>query len=105
MLAMPKLNFQYIVIFTYLFLVDQRLNYKNAIDGHIRIVREEGFAKLFRGVEWSIQRASLLSVGQIAFYDTTKNLLLRTGWFEDTVSTHLTGSVLAGMVATILTQP
>ena len=86
-------------------LADQRRNYKNAIDGHIRIIREEGFTKLFRGVEWSIQRASLLSVGQIAFYDTIKKQLLRTGFFEDNVPAHLTGSVLAGMVATILIQP
>ena len=81
------------------------MNYKNAIDGLIRIIREEGHAKLFRGVEWSLQRAALLSVGQIAFYDNTKNFLLRTGWFQDTIPTHLTTSILAGTIATILIQP
>ena len=86
-------------------LADQRRNYKNVIDGHIRIIREEGFTKLFRGVEWSIQRTSLLSVGQIASYDIIKNQLLRTGFFKDNVLTHLVGSVLAGMVATTLIQP
>ena len=84
---------------------DQKLNYKNAVDGLARIVKEEGFSKLFRGVEWSIQRAALLSVGQIAFYDNTKTFLLRTGYFHDNVPTHLTASCMAGTVATILTQP
>ena len=75
------------------------------MDGLARIVKEEGFSKLFRGVEWSIQRAALLSVGQIAFYDNTKTFLLKTGYFHDTVPTHLCASVMAGIVATILTQP
>jgi len=84
---------------------DQKLNYKNAVDGLARIIKEEGAGKLFRGVEWSIQRAALLSIGQIAFYDNTKNFLLRTGYFHDNVPTHLTASCLAGTVATFLTQP
>ena len=84
---------------------DQKLNYKNAVDGLARIIKEEGASKLFRGVEWSIQRAALLSIGQIAFYDNTKNFLLRTGYFHDNVPTHLTASCLAGTVATFLTQP
>ena len=81
------------------------MKYKNVVDGLCRIVKEEGFTKLFRGVEWSMQRAPLLSIGQIAFYDSTKNFLLRTGYFYDNVRTHLTASVLAGAVATFLTQP
>ena len=85
--------------------MDQRRNYKNAIDGLIRIFREEGFSKLFRGVEWAAQRTALVTVGQIAFYDATKEQLLRTGLFQDNVMTHFTASIFAGTVATILSQP
>jgi dicarboxylate transporter 10 len=71
----------------------------------LRIVREEGFIKLFRGVEWAAQRTALVTVGQIAFYDATKEQLLRTGYFDDTIATHFTASIFAGTVATMLSQP
>lgn len=85
--------------------MDQRRNYKSAIDGLIRIAREEGFWRLFRGVEWAAQRTALVTVGQISFYEMTKEKLLNTGYFEDNIPTHFTASIFAGTVATILSQP
>ena len=32
-------------------------SYKHAIDGMARVVKEEGFAKLFSGVDWATGRA------------------------------------------------
>ena len=85
--------------------MEQRRNYKGVFDGLIRIVREEGFIRLFRGVEWAAQRTALVTVGQIAFYDATKEYLLKTGLFKDNVATHFTASIFAGTVATLLSQP
>ena len=86
-------------------LVEQRRNYKGVFDGLIRIVREEGFTRLFRGVEWAAQRTALVTVGQIAFYDATKDKLIQTGYFDDNIATHFTASIFAGTVATFLSQP
>ena len=32
-------------------------SYKHAIDGMARVAREEGFTKLFSGVDWATSRA------------------------------------------------
>lgn len=44
-------------------------SYKNAIDGLIRVHREEGFRRLFSGATTAVGRGFLMTVGQIAFYD------------------------------------
>ena len=71
------------------------LSYKHAIDGVIRVTREEGFRKLFNGADWASSRAVLVTVGQLCFYDVIKEKLLETGNFEDDTKTHLLSSVTA----------
>lgn len=44
---------------------DQRRNYKNAIDGLIRVHREEGFRSLFNGTIMATSRAIMMSIGQV----------------------------------------
>jgi len=46
-----------------------------------------------------------MTIGQIAFYDQIKSLLLKTSYFNDNLMTHFTASLMAGMIATTLTQP
>jgi len=84
---------------------DQRRNYKHAIDGMARVAREEGFRKLFSGVDWATGRAMLMTIGQLCFYDQVKMLLLTTPYFTDGISTHFTASLAAGAIATTMTQP
>ena len=84
---------------------EKRRNYKHAIDGLIRVTREEGFRKLFSGADWASSRAVLLTVGQLCFYDVVKEQLLETGRFGDDTRTHVLSSLAAGAVATTLTQP
>jgi len=84
---------------------DQRRNYKHAIDGMARVMREEGFRKLFSGVDWATGRAMLMTIGQLCFYDQVKMLLLSTPYFEDGIKTHFTASLAAGAIATTMTQP
>ncbi|CAO3600817.1 unnamed protein product [Absidia cylindrospora] len=62
----------------------QRRNYKHAIDGVIRIAREEGITSLFRGF---------------------KDLLLRYSPLQDGLILHFTSSTLAGLVATTVCSP
>lgn len=82
-----------------------RRNYKNAIDGLIRVNREEGFRRLFSGASTATSRGFLMTIGQVAFYDQVKALLISTGHFHDDPKTHFLASLAAGGIATTLTQP
>jgi len=85
--------------------LDQRRNYKHAIDGMLRVAREEGLAKLFNGANWATMRAVLMTIGQLCFYDQIKETLLNTPYFQDNLVLHFTSSLGAGAIATTMTQP
>jgi dicarboxylate transporter 10 len=84
---------------------DQRRNYKHAIDGLYRVVKTEGPIKLMNGATMASSRATLVTIGQLSFYDQFKVMLLRTSFFKDNITTHFTASFLAGGVATLITMP
>jgi len=84
---------------------EMRRNYKHAIDGLARVAKEEGFTKLFQGAQWATPRAALMTIGQVAFYDTIKASLLESGYFKDNIILHFTASTCSGAIATTMTQP
>lgn len=83
----------------------ERRNYKHAIDGLFRMVREEGFGSLFRGVWPNSTRAVLMTASQLASYDVFKKELLERAKMEDNLYTHFTASFMAGFVATTVCSP
>ena len=83
----------------------ERRNYKNAIDGLIRMTREEGWKSLFRGVWPNSTRAVLMTASQLASYDGFKRLLIEQWRMEDGLTTHFTASFMAGFVATTVCSP
>ncbi|BFF91044.1 mitochondrial dicarboxylate carrier [Drosophila madeirensis] len=83
---------------------DQRRNYKQAIDGLIRITREEGWRSMFNGASMTALRGMLMTVGQIAFYEQSKDVLVGLGMPTST-STYITASLISAAAATTLTQP
>ncbi|KAI9820592.1 MAG: Mitochondrial dicarboxylate transporter [Pycnora praestabilis] len=85
--------------------VADRRNYKNAIDGLIRMTREEGWQSLFRGVWPNSMRAVLMTASQLASYDGFKRVLLSNTSLEDDLTTHFTASFAAGFVATTVCSP
>lgn len=85
--------------------LEKRRNYKSALDGLIRMSREEGVASLWRGVWPNASRAVLMTVGQLASYDGFKRALLEHTSLEDNITTHFTASILAGFVATTICSP
>lgn len=85
--------------------LEQRRNYKHAIDGLIRMSREEGVRSLWRGALPNSSRAALMTVGQLATYDGFKRSLLQYTPMEDNMGTHFTASFLAGFVATTIASP
>eukprot|EP00092_Neocalanus_flemingeri_P001958 GFUD01002090.1.p1 GENE.GFUD01002090.1~~GFUD01002090.1.p1 ORF type:complete len:290 (-),score=75.23 GFUD01002090.1:183-1052(-) len=84
---------------------EQRRNYRHAIDGMVRVAREEGLRKLFSGADWATGRAILMTIGQLCFYDQVKQSLMATQYFQDNLVTHFTASLAAGAIATTMTQP
>ncbi|CAH4032685.1 mitochondrial dicarboxylate carrier [Pieris brassicae] len=84
---------------------DQRRNYKNAIHGLYRVAVQEGVLRLWAGASMTCSRAALMTIGQLSFYDLIKSLLTTTPYFGDNISTHVTSSLLAGAIATTMTQP
>ncbi|CAG8454908.1 2004_t:CDS:2 [Funneliformis mosseae] len=82
-----------------------RRNYRHAFDGLYRIVKEDGFTGLTRGIVPNMNRAILMNSSQLASYDQFKQMLLSTKFFKDNIITHFTCSVLAGLVATTICSP
>ncbi|KAM4597947.1 mitochondrial dicarboxylate carrier [Polymixia lowei] len=85
--------------------VELRRNYANALDGLFRVWKEEGIKKLFSGATMASSRGALVTVGQLACYDQSKQLVVATGYLTDNILTHFLASVFAGGCATILCQP
>ncbi|XP_026488373.1 mitochondrial dicarboxylate carrier [Vanessa tameamea] len=84
---------------------EQRRNYKNAIHGIYRVAAQEGILRLWAGASMTCSRAALMTIGQLSFYDQIKTILLASPYFGDNVATHVMSSLLAGAIATTLTQP
>lgn len=84
---------------------EQRLNYKNCFDGLFRMIREEGWSSLARGIGPNVFRAILMNASQLASYDFFKAELLKTRYFEDNISCHIAASFAAGTVATTVCSP
>lgn len=82
-----------------------RRNYKHALDGVLKVIQQEGVLKLFSGCHTATGRATLMTIGQLSFYDQIKIMLLQSGYFHDNPGTHVISSVFAGAIATTLTQP
>ena len=80
-------------------------NYKHALDGLIRMIREEGFASIFRGTGPNAARALLMTSSQLASYDSFKHLSLEMLHMPDNFVTHFSASLAAGFVATSLCSP
>jgi solute carrier family 25 (mitochondrial dicarboxylate transporter), member 10 len=84
---------------------EQRRNYRHAIDGLVRMSREEGARVAFRGVLPNSLRAMLMTVSQLASYDSIKGALIRNTGLEDNLNTHFTASIAAGFIATTICSP
>jgi solute carrier family 25 (mitochondrial dicarboxylate transporter), member 10 len=83
----------------------ERRNYKHALDGMFRMIREEGASSLFRGVVANSTRALLMNSSQLASYDGFKNMFLTQFHLPDNIGTHFLSSLLAGFVATTICSP
>ncbi|KAF7507553.1 hypothetical protein GJ744_010344 [Endocarpon pusillum] len=84
---------------------EKRWYYKNALDGLIRMIREEGPASITRGIWPNSARALLMTSSQLASYDTFKQTMTQRFAMPDNVGTHFISSLAAGFVATTICSP
>jgi len=84
---------------------EKQRQYNNAINGLVRMIREEGFTSIFRGVWPNSARAVLMTSSQLASYDTFKHICLEKLAMPDNLVTHFTSSLAAGFVATTVCSP
>lgn len=75
--------------------ITQRRNYKHAMDGIVRISKEEGAAALFRGLGPNVNRAILMTSSQCVSYDVFKSILLNHSPLQDGLTLHFSSSLLA----------
>ncbi|KAJ3308152.1 hypothetical protein HDU76_004107 [Blyttiomyces sp. JEL0837] len=85
--------------------IEQRRGYKNAFHGIYLIYKQEGPLALFSGLAPNVQRAMVMTAGQIATYDGVKQQMLDSKLFQDNVVTHFLASTMAALVATTLSSP
>jgi len=90
---------------------EQRYNYKHALDGLVKLVKEEGLKGLTRGLTPNTTRAVLMNASQVGSYDYFKYSLLGkpvpfVGYqFQDNLVLHTVSSCAAGTVATTVCAP
>lgn len=86
----------------------EQRGYRNALDGLLRIVREEkgGVRALYTGLAPNISRGVLMTASQVVSYDEAKRALVAfAGLDPKSKTTHFASSLLAGLVATTICSP
>jgi len=81
-------------------------NYRNVIDALVRIAREEGVVKLWRGLIPNVARGMAMNTGMMASYDQAKQVA--SEWTKrdiNSLHTSLIASAIAGFMCAFLSQP
>lgn len=83
----------------------ERRGYKNIFDAVSKIAKTEGVMAMWRtGVVPNMNRAMIVTVGQLAAYDQCKQTLLAYG-AKDTIPTHFGASFMAAFIASAMSNP
>lgn len=83
-----------------------RRNYKHAIDGLIKICKNDGVQRLYSGLAPNLVRGILMTSSQVVTYDMFKNYLVNSLSMKPTEKkTHFTASLMAGFIATTVCSP
>ncbi|XP_068157027.1 mitochondrial dicarboxylate carrier [Drosophila tropicalis] len=85
--------------------MEKRRNYKHVFDGLIRVCQEEGWQHLFNGAGIAAFRGMLMTVGQIAFYEQSKDFMVGSFNMEPNMNMYVVASLIAAFAGTTMTQP
>lgn len=83
----------------------QQRGYSHAVDGIMRVFREEGFPSLYRGIGPLLLRSVAATASQFTTYDLVKRALISWRWDGDAVSTHLAAAITAGCASAVVVSP
>lgn len=84
----------------------ERRGYKNFFDAFTRIAKTEGLFSMWQtGVIPNMNRAMIITVGQLACYDQCKEILQGSLGFGENIKTHFTASFMAAFLASVLSNP
>ncbi|KAJ3266937.1 hypothetical protein HDU77_008282 [Chytriomyces hyalinus] len=80
-------------------------SYNNTFQAFYKIVQTESFWGLYKGVQATAIRASLVTGAQLSSYDETKYVLKKYGWMNEGFPLHFVASIVAGLCATTAGAP
>lgn len=88
-------------------LVSQALppRYSGLFDALQKIICDEGFLGLWKGVSPNVQRAFLVNMGELACYDHAKRFIIKNQICDDNLYGHTLSSIMSGLSATALSCP
>jgi solute carrier family 25 oxoglutarate transporter 11 len=83
----------------------ERRNYAHVFDALIRIIREEGVLKLWRGAIPTATRAMIVNAAQMPTYSQAKQALISAGIMEQGFPLHTVASLIAAFVTAAVSLP
>jgi len=84
----------------------ERRGYKNIFDAVSKIAKSEGVLSMWTtGVVPNMNRATIITVGQLAFYDQCKQMLTEHMGASDSLPTHFSASFMAAFIASLMSNP
>jgi solute carrier family 25 oxoglutarate transporter 11 len=85
--------------------VAERRNYRHVFDALIRITREEGILRLWRGAIPTATRAMIVNAAQMPTYSQAKQALISAGIMQQGFPLHVVASLIAALVTTTVSLP
>lgn len=83
----------------------QNWEYRNTLHAFQQIILKEGVSGLWTGVGPTVKRAALITATQVSSYDHAKHTILNAELLNEGVILHVTSSVIAGLITTLVTSP
>ena len=83
----------------------ERRNYAHVFDALVRIAREEGVPKLWRGAIPTATRAMIVNAAQMPTYSQAKQALISSGLMQQGFPLHAVASLIAALVTTAVSLP
>jgi solute carrier family 25 (mitochondrial oxoglutarate transporter), member 11 len=83
----------------------ERRNYAHVFDAIVRITREEGVLKLWRGAVPTATRAMIVNAAQMPTYSQAKEALVSSGTMKQGLALHTVASLIAALVTTAVSLP
>jgi len=80
-------------------------SYGGLFNSFSRIIKEEGFLSLWRGVGATCGRATSLSAVELASYDEIKSRFLMAGYLSEGFQLHVASALCAGFLASFASSP